>query len=92
MSKMELIAKVELLNEYEAMIEELKTEAEAVRDSIKAEMMERETEELIAGSYIIRWTSVLSNRFDSTAFKKVYGVSPSKYNPTNKFDYSVSDN
>ena len=73
MSKMELIAKVELLNEYEAMIEELKTAAEAVRDSIKAEMMERETEELIAGSYIIRWTSVLSNRFDSTAFKKVYG-------------------
>ena len=73
MSKMELIAKIELLNEYEAMIEELKTEAEAVRDSIKAEMMERETEELIAGSYIIRWTSVLSNRFDSTAFKKVYG-------------------
>ena len=73
MSKMELIAKVELLNDYEAMIEELKTEAEAVRDSIKAEMMERETEELIAGSYIIRWTSVLSNRFDSTAFKKVYG-------------------
>ena len=70
---MELIAKVELLNEYEAMIEELKNEAEAVRDSIKAEMMERETEELIAGSYIIRWTSVLSNRFDSTAFKKVYG-------------------
>ena len=59
MSKMELIAKIELLNEYEAMIEELKTEAEAVRDSIKAEMMERETEELIAGSYIIRWTSVL---------------------------------
>ena len=73
MSKMELIAKVELLNEYEAMIEELKNEAEAVRDSIKAEMMERETEELIVGSYIIRWTSVLSNRFDSTSFKKVYG-------------------
>ena len=73
MSKMELIAKVELLNEYEAMIEELKNEAEAVRDSIKAEMMERETEELIAGSYIIRWTSVLSNRFDTTGFKKVYG-------------------
>ena len=73
MSKMELIAKIELLNVYEAMIDDLKTEAEAVRDSIKAEMMERETEELIAGSYIIRWTSVLSNRFDSTAFKKVYG-------------------
>ena len=27
-------------------------------------------EELIAGQYIVRWTSVLSNRFNSTAFKK----------------------
>ena len=34
-------------------------------------MEAREVEELIAGQYIVRWTSVLSNRFDSTAFKKV---------------------
>ena len=73
MSKMELLAKIELLNKYEAMMEELKTEADRVRDSIKAEMMEREVEELTAGQYIIRWTSVLSNRFDTTGFKKVYG-------------------
>ena len=26
-----------------------------------------------AGKFIIRWTPVLSNRFDSTAFKKLYG-------------------
>lgn len=71
MSKFELLAKIELLNKYDAMIEELKTEAETVRNSIKAEMEAREVEELIAGQYIIRWTSVLSNRFDSTAFKKV---------------------
>ena len=32
-----------------------------------------EWEELIAGSYIVRWTSVLSNRFDTTNFKKMYG-------------------
>ena len=71
MSKFELLAKVELLNKYEAMIEELKAEADTVRNSIKAEMEAREVEELIAGQYIIRWTAVLSNRFDSTAFKKV---------------------
>ena len=71
MSKIELLAKIELLNKYEAMIEELKAEAETVRDAIKAEMLERDTEELIAGQYIIRWTPVLSQRFDSTAFKKV---------------------
>ena len=71
MSKFELLAKVDLLNKYEAMIEELKAEADTVRNSIKAEMEAREVEELIAGQYIIRYTAVLSNRFDSTAFKKV---------------------
>ena len=73
MTKAEMIAKIEALNEWEALMEEAKAEADAIRDSLKAEMMERETEELIAGSYIIRWTSVLSNRFDTTAFKKIYG-------------------
>ena len=73
MTKTELIAKIEALNEWETLLEEAKAEAEAIRDSIKAEMVERETEELIAGSYIVRWTSILSNRFDTTGFKKAYG-------------------
>ena len=71
MSKNEIIRKIEALNEWEALMEEAKAEAEALRDSIKAEMMAQDTEELIAGQYIVRWTSVLSNRFDTTAFKKV---------------------
>ena len=71
MSKIELLAKIELLNRYEAMMEEIKGEADKVRNAIKAEMEAREVEELIAGQYIVRYTSVLSNRFDSTAFKKV---------------------
>ena len=71
MSKVELLAKIELLNKYEAMMDEIKAEADTIRNSIKAEMEAREVEELIAGQYIIRWTSVLSQRFDSTSFKKV---------------------
>ena len=71
MSKIELLAKIELLNKYEAMMEEIKAEADSIRNSIKAEMEAREVEELIAGQYIARYTSVLTNRFDSTAFKKV---------------------
>ena len=73
MSRNELIAKIEALTEWETVIDEAKAEAEAIRDSIKAEMMERDTEELAAGQYIVRWTSVLSNRFDTTAFKKEHG-------------------
>lgn len=73
MSKNELVAKIEALNEWEAVIEEAKAEAEAIRDAIKQEMLERDTEELSAGQYIVRWTSVLTSRFDTTAFKKTYG-------------------
>ena len=72
MTKVELIKKIEELNEWEKLMEEAKAEAEALRDSIKAEMLAQETEELQAGAYIIRWTSVLSNRFDTTSFKKVH--------------------
>ena len=71
MSKYELLANIELLNKYEAMMEEIKAEADRIRNTIKAEMEAREVQELIAGQYIVRYTSVLSNRFDSTAFKKV---------------------
>ena len=73
MSQNELVAKIEALNEWEALMQEAKEQAEAIRDSIKAEMLEKGTEELNAGKYIIRWTSVLSNRFDTTSFKKKYG-------------------
>jgi len=33
----------------------------------------RGTEELQAGQYIARFTTVLSNRFDTTAFKREHG-------------------
>ena len=70
MSTIEITSKIEALKELEALIEEAKTEAESLRDEIKAEMLNRNTEEMIAGSYIVRWTSVLSQRFDSTGFKR----------------------
>ena len=71
MSTNDLVMKVEQLKELEELLEEVKAEAESVRDEIKQEMMAQDTEELEAGQYIIRWTSVLFNRFDTTAFKKV---------------------
>lgn len=73
MSSTEISQKIEALQEWEKLAEEAKAEADAIRDSIKAEMLARDVEELEAGAYIIRWTSVLSNRFDTTAFKKAYG-------------------
>ena len=71
MSTIEIQAQIESLRALEELIEEAKAEAETLRDSIKQEMLNRDTEELSAGQYIVRWTSVLSQRFDTTAFKKV---------------------
>ena len=71
MSTIEITGKIEALKDLESLIEEAKAEAEALRDEIKTEMMNRNTEEMEAGQYIVRWTSVLTQRFDTTAFKKV---------------------
>ena len=73
MSTNEIISKIEALREWESLIANAQEEADALRDSIKAEMEQRDLEELEAGAYIVRWTSVLSNRFDTTAFKKAHG-------------------
>ena len=71
MSTIEITSKIEALKDLESLIEEAKAEAEALRDEIKTEMLNRDTEELEDGQYIVRWTSVLTQRFDTTAFKKV---------------------
>ena len=71
MSTIDIQAQIESLRVLEELIEEAKAEAETLRDAIKKEMLNRDTEELSAGQYIVRWTSVLSQRFDTTAFKKV---------------------
>ena len=71
MSTIEITSKIEELRELEELIEEAKAEAETLRDDIKAEMLNRNTEEMSVGQYIVRWTSVLSNRFDTTGFKKM---------------------
>lgn len=73
MSSIEIISKVEALREWEALAAEAAAEIEALKDDIKREMDNRGVEELQAGAYIARFTTVLSNRFDTTAFKKEHG-------------------
>ena len=72
MSKNEMIVLIETMNNYDELAAKAKAKADAIREAIKEEMVERGTEELIAGSYIVRYTNVISNRFDSTGFKRLY--------------------
>lgn len=71
MSNIEITTIIEELQEWERIMDEAKAEAEALRDILKQEMLRRDTEELEAGQFIVRWTPVLTQRFDTTTFKKV---------------------
>lgn len=70
MSTIEIISKVESLKEWEAIAAEAAAEIEALKDTIKKEMDIRGVEELEAGQYIARFTTVISNRLDTTALKR----------------------
>ena len=73
MANNELKRMIELLTEYESAIEEMKAEADEIKNSIKAEMEERNVEEMEIDQYIVRFTSVLSTRFDTKRFKEAFG-------------------
>lgn len=70
MSTIEITNKIVELRELENMMEELKAEIETLKDTIKREMDSRGVEELEAGQYIARFTTVVSNRLDTTALKR----------------------
>ena len=71
MSSIEIISKIETLKEYESIAAEAAAMIESIKDEIKRHMDTQGVDELTGGTHIIRYTTVLSNRFDSTAFKKV---------------------
>ncbi len=72
MRNAEIRLAVEELQNLYAQADLLKAEITAKESLIKEEMEARETEELNLSNVIIRFTSVLSNRFDTTAFKKLH--------------------
>ena len=62
------IKKLKALEEQKKAME---AQIEGLQEEIKKDMESKGTEEMKVGIFIIRFTSVLSNRFDTTAFKKV---------------------
>lgn len=66
-----IISKVQDLMDLNNMIEELQTEAEAIKDEIKAYMGDEET--MMAGSWKVTYKETVSRRMDTAALKKVLG-------------------
>lgn len=72
MSTKDLTAKVRSLKELEALIAEAQAEAEGIKDELKAEMINRNIEEMTVDVFKIRYKTVKSNRFDTNAFKSTH--------------------
>ena len=69
MTNVELISKVKALKELKELVKECEAEIDMLESAIKEEMLSRNTEEMEVGTSIVRWTVVLTDRFDSTSFK-----------------------
>ena len=68
MSTHELEMKCRELRQLQALIDEAQTEAEAIKDAIKAAMGSQEA--LQAGEYKVTWKPVTSSRLDAAALRK----------------------
>ena len=73
MSTNELTTKIRELKELQALMEEAAAEAEAIKDELKALMLEAGKDEMRVDVFKIRYATVKSSRFDTAAFKKTHG-------------------
>ncbi|MDO4484578.1 MAG: hypothetical protein Q4C54_09185 [Clostridia bacterium] len=66
-----MVSKVSELMELRKMIEDLTAEADLIADEIKAYMGDEET--MTAGSYVVRYQNVVSQRCNTKELKKLLG-------------------
>lgn len=62
-------ARVNTYFDLMAQIEQLQAEAEAIKDELKGQMLERETEKLEGTGWRATWHNTKSSRFNTTKFK-----------------------
>ncbi len=91
MSQNEITAKIAQIKELAQLIEEAEAEAEAIKDEIKAHMTAQNAEEITAGVFKVRYTTVKSSRFDTAAFRKTHADLYEQYSrPTESRRFSIA--
>lgn len=79
MSTNEMTVKIRKLKRLQAKAAELDNEIKAVQDELKAELAAANVDEMNAGIFKISYKEVVSNRFDSKAFKATHADLYSQY-------------
>jgi len=69
MGERALLNRIQKLKALEGQQKELERQIEELKADIKADMKRKGLEELRAVEHIVRFTTVITNRFDSKAFK-----------------------
>lgn len=70
MSINEITSMVRELKELEALAAEAEAQIEAIKDALKAEMNEKNVEEMKIDVWTVRYKTVTSSRIDTAAFKE----------------------
>lgn len=73
MTERMLTNRIRKLKELEARQKELEQQIDALKAEIKADMEAKGLEEQRLGDYIVRFTSVMTNRFDARRFQQEHG-------------------
>ena len=58
------------IKEIEEEIKKLEEQVDILKSEIKMDMESNNVEEISTGNFIIKWKSVISNKFDMTSLKK----------------------
>ena len=77
MTERTLQTKIKKIKELEMQQKNLAKQISSLKADIQEEMKDRE--QLQAGAYLIRWTRVVSNKFDSKAFQSEHSRLYNKY-------------
>lgn len=68
----EMVAAVEQIKEIEAAENKLKKQADELKSKLKATMEKKHLEEVDVGIYTVRYKEVISQKFDSKAFRETH--------------------
>ena len=70
MTNLELIEKVESLKEWQALLTDAQEQVETIKDELKHHLDSLGVESLEVSTYVLRWTSVTTNRIDTGLLRK----------------------
>jgi predicted phage-related endonuclease len=72
LSDVDILSKIHLIKKMDIEAAKLKTEIEALKGTIKDEMVAREVDKMTVDIFKLSYVKVITKRFDSNNFKKDY--------------------